>query len=66
MRRLEGPRAIETCSKSVSALENVANTGSKKQRRIEGTLSEPVKESWDYALTVKRSVNQQIRHTFII
>ena len=40
MRRLEGPRALETCSKSVSALENVANSDSKKQRRIERTLSE--------------------------
>jgi len=40
MRRLEGPRALETCSKSVSALENAANTDSKKQRRVEGTLSE--------------------------
>ena len=40
MRRLEGPRALETCSKSVSALENAANTDSKTQRRVEGTLSE--------------------------
>ena len=38
--RCIGPRAIETCSKSVSALENAANTDSKTQRRVEGTLSE--------------------------
>jgi len=44
MRRLEGPRAIEICSKSVSALGNVANTGS-KSKGVWKEHSEHVKES---------------------
>ena len=57
MRRLEGPRAIETCTRSVSALENVENTDSKKQRRIERTLSEHSNKVETMCLTVKRSAN---------